>query len=122
MPEEVNRVITDQLADLLCTPSEDGDENLRRQGVPSNKTDRVGNVMIDSLVRLLPTAERVKTNGLPRRYALVTLHRPANVDDSACLKNILESLVEITHDLGIVFPMHPRTRQRIREFRFHVAG
>ncbi len=116
MPEEINRLVTDQLADLLFTPSEDGDENLRREGIPAEKIFRVGNVMIDSLVRLLPSAQKVKVRGLPERYALVTLHRPANVDDSATLKRILESLLEINRDLAVVFPAHPRTRQRITDF------
>src|SRR5580658_9051846 len=87
MPEEINRLVTDQLADLLFTPSEDGNENLRREGIPAEKIFRVGNVMIDSLVRLLPSArksaEKSAPGGLLERYALVTLHRPANVDDSA---------------------------------------
>jgi UDP-N-acetylglucosamine 2-epimerase (non-hydrolysing) len=121
MPEEVNRVVTDQLSDFLFTPSEDGDLNLHREGVPAEKIHRVGNVMIDSLVRLLPLAEQQKMNGLPPRYALVTLHRPSNVDDPASLRGILESLLEISADLGIVFPVHPRTRQRIREFGIDVA-
>src|SRR5208282_3156613 len=116
MPEEINRLVTDQLADLLFTPSEDGDENLRREGIPAEKIYRVGNVMIDSLVRMLPSAQKAKVDGLPERYALVTLHRPANVDDSATLRGILESLVEVARDLAVVFPAHPRTRQRIAEF------
>jgi len=101
---------------LLFTPSEDGDENLRREGIPAGKIFRVGNVMIDSLVRLLPSAQKVKVEGLPERYALVTLHRPANVDHSATLKGILESLLEVNRDLAVVFPAHPRTRQRIADF------
>src|SRR5208282_4930918 len=96
MPEEVNRLLTDQLADLLFTPSEDGDINLRREGIPAEKIFRVGNVMIDSLMKLLPAARRQHQNGLPRRYALVTLHRPANVDDSGILKRILQSLLEVS--------------------------
>ena len=121
MPEEINRLVTDQLADLLFTPSEDGDENLRREGVPAEKIFRVGNVMIDSLVRLLPMAQKAltqttKNDGLPERYALVTLHRPANVDDSVTLKGILESLLEVNRDLAVVFPAHPRTRKRIADF------
>jgi len=116
MPEEINRLVTDQLADLLFTPSEDGDENLRREGIPADKVFRVGNVMIDSLLRLLPSAQKVKVEALPARYALVTLHRPANVDDSATLKGILESLLEVNRDLAVVFPAHPRTRQRIADF------
>src|SRR5271163_3362124 len=116
MPEEINRLVTDQLADMLFTPSEDGDENLRREGISAEKIFRVGNVMIDSLVRLLPAAQKSSTNDLPDRYALVTLHRPANVDDSARLRGILESLLEVNRDLAVVFPAHPRTRQRIADF------
>ena len=116
MPEEINRLVTDQLADLLFTPSEDGDENLRREGVAPEKIFLVGNVMIDSLVRLLPLAQKTSLNGLPERYALVTLHRPANVDDSATLKGILESLLEMNRDVAVVFPAHPRTRKRIADF------
>jgi len=116
MPEEINRLMTDQLADLLFTPSEDGDENLRREGIPAKKIFFVGNVMIDSLVRLLPLAKKTSTDGVPERYALVTLHRPANVDDSVTLKGILESLLEVNRDLAVVFPAHPRTRKRISDF------
>jgi len=128
MPEEINRLVTDQLADLLFTPSEDGDENLRREGIPAEKIFRVGNVMIDSLVRLLPSAQKAltktevtttatKPDGAPALYALVTLHRPANVDDSGTLKSILESLLEVNRDLAVVFPAHPRTRKRIADFK-----
>jgi UDP-N-acetylglucosamine 2-epimerase (non-hydrolysing) len=116
MPEEINRLMTDQLADLLFTPSEDGDENLRREGIPAKKIFFVGNVMIDSLVRLLPLAKKTGTDRVPERYALVTLHRPANVDDSVTLKGILESLLEVNRDLAVVFPAHPRTRKRISDF------
>ena len=116
MPEEINRLLTDQLADLLFTPSEDGDENLRREGIPATKIFFVGNVMIDSLVRLLPLAKKTSTDSVPKRYALVTLHRPANVDDSVTLKGILESLLEVNRDLAVVFPAHPRTRKRISDF------
>jgi len=113
MPEEINRIVTDQLADLLFTPAEDSDVNLQREGVPAEKIHCVGNVMIDSLIQLLPAVKRFSKNGLPQRYALVTLHRPSNVDDSANLKNILESLLEVNERLEVVFPAHPRTRQRI---------
>jgi UDP-N-acetylglucosamine 2-epimerase (non-hydrolysing) len=116
MPEEINRLVTDQLADLLFTPSEDGDENLRHEGIPAEKIFLVGNVMIDSLMRLLPMGQRTRIDGLPERYALVTLHRPANVDDSVRLKGILESLLEVNRDLAVVFPTHPRTRKRINDF------
>jgi len=120
MPEEINRIVTDQLADLLFTPAEDSDVNLRREGVPAEKIYRVGNVMIDSLIQLLPAVKRFSKNGLPQRYALVTLHRPPNVDDSANLKNILESLLEVNERLEVVFPVHPRTRQRIERFGINI--
>jgi len=113
MPEEINRLVTDQLADILFTPSEDADENLRREGVAAEKIHRVGNVMIDTLVQLLPAAG--KGNGLPDRYALVTLHRPSNVDSGERLRDILDALQEIGRDIEIVFPMHPRTRQKLAE-------
>jgi UDP-N-acetylglucosamine 2-epimerase (non-hydrolysing) len=120
MPEEINRLLTDQLADLLFTPSEDGDFNLRNEGIPAEKIFRVGNVMIDSLVKLLPAAQRLSQNCLrhpqPQPYALVTLHRPANVDDATILKRILQSLLEVSQDLAVVFPAHPRTRKRIADF------
>src|ERR1700690_1152632 len=118
MPEEINGLVPDQLADLLFTPSADGDENLAREGIPSHKIHRVGNVMIDSLVRLLPAAMEKNLNGLPDHYVLVTLHRPANVDDDRTLKGILECLLEINSQVKVVFPVHPRTRQRIADFGF----
>jgi UDP-N-acetylglucosamine 2-epimerase (non-hydrolysing) len=113
MPEEINRMVTDRLADFLFTPSEDGDINLKNEGVAPEKIHRVGNVMIDSLVQLLPAAMQVPKNGLPDRYALVTLHRPSNVDNSDALKSILSSLLEVSEYMPVVFPVHPRTRQRI---------
>ncbi len=113
MPEEVNRVVTDRLSDLLFTPSEDGDSNLLTEGIPPERIHRVGNVMIDSLIRLLPAASKCPRNGLPERFALVTLHRPSNVDDPQNLKRILDTLMEGTGNLDIVFPVHPRTRDRI---------
>jgi len=118
MPEEINRLVTDQLSDLLFTHSEDGDENLKREGVSADKIFRVGNVMIDSLVRLLPVAQQRRYPDLPARYALVTLHRPANVDDGPTLKSILESLLEVSRKVPVVFPAHPRTKKRILEFSF----
>src|SRR5580692_1999487 len=121
MPEEINRIVTDRLADLLFTPSEDGDINLKNEGVAAEKIHRVGNVMIDSLVQLLPAAMQVPRNGLPERYALVTLHRPSNVDDSARLRSILKSLLEVNEQLEVVFPVHPRTRQRIEQFGIDIG-
>ena len=113
MPEEINRIVTDRLADLLFTPSADGDQNLQAEGVEVGKIHLVGNVMIDSLIRLLPSAMASPKDGLPDEYALVTLHRPSNVDNSATLKNILEALLEVSAQLHVIFPVHPRTRQRM---------
>lgn len=121
MPEEINRLLTDQLADLLFTPSEDGDRHLQREGIAPDKIFRVGNVMIDSLVRLLPVIEQCKTNGHPERYALVTLHRPSNVDDESALKGLMGTLLEINEHLEIMFPVHPRTRRRIADFGIDVS-
>ena len=116
MPEELNRLVTDQLSDFLFTPSADGDANLQREGITHERIFLVGNVMIDSLVRLLPAAQKISSDGLPERYALVTLHRPANVDNSRTLKSILNSLIDVSRNLEVVFPAHPRTRQRIADF------
>lgn len=120
MPEELNRLVTDRLADLLLTPSRDGDENLKNEGVPADKIAFVGNVMIDTLVRLLPAAEArwpsLKEKYDLDRYGLVTLHRPSNVDGEKSLKLILETLNEIGRELPLLFPAHPRTRARIQSF------
>ena len=115
MPEEINRLLTDQIADLLFTPSADGNENLLREGIEPKKIHLVGNVMIDSLVKLLPKARRPAIDGLSAHYALVTLHRPSNVDDPQVLMEILDALNDIGKDLPVVFPVHPRTRQRSTE-------
>lgn len=117
MPEEINRVVTDRLAGLLFTPSKDGDENLIREGMDVGSIHRVGNVMIDTLTQFLPLAERngygdshgLKKNG----YILVTLHRPSNVDEPSILKSLLGSLSEISREIPVVFPVHPRTRERM---------
>lgn len=119
MPEEINRLLTDQIADLLFTPSADGDANLLREGVAPAKIHCVGNVMIDTLVRLLPAAmaawERAPHRAaLGERYALVTLHRPSNVDDPDELARIVAALAEIGRELPVAFPVHPRTRARLR--------
>jgi UDP-N-acetylglucosamine 2-epimerase (non-hydrolysing) len=113
MPEEINRVLTDQIADLLFTPSADGDENLVREGRPKEKVHRVGNVMIDTLVRLLAQASTADSLGVSKPYALVTLHRPSNVDDAPTLLRIMEALEQISQRLPVLFPIHPRTRQRL---------
>ncbi len=120
MPEEINRMVTDRLADLLFTPSEDGDVNLANEGIRAEKIHRVGNVMIDSLIRLLPDAKPASMNNFPERYALLTLHRPSNVDDNASLQNILDAILEVRGQLTVIFPVHPRTRQRIEQFGIRV--
>ena len=122
MPEEINRLLTDQLSDLLFTPSEDADRNLEREGISQERIHRVGNVMIDTLVRLLPRALEKKRNGVPARYALVTLHRPSNVDDPEVLRRILSSMLSVSKDLAVVFPAHPRTRLRMSQFNIATEG
>jgi len=116
MPEEINRLITDQIADLLFTPSEDANENLLREGVSSEKIHLVGNVMIDTLVRLLPKAETTPVERISDTFALVTLHRPSNVDSEDMLREIIETLIEMSKSLQIFFPVHPRTMQKIQDF------
>ncbi len=124
MPEEINRLITDQIADLLFTPSADGDENLLREGIAPAKIHMVGNVMIDTLVRLLPQAEArwptlqqtLLTGALANKhFGVVTLHRPSNVDELAQLGQIIEALEHIAHSIPLLFPVHPRTRQRLHD-------
>jgi UDP-N-acetylglucosamine 2-epimerase (non-hydrolysing) len=120
MPEEINRIVTDRLSDLLLTPSPDGNENLLAEGVPAEKIHLVGNIMIDSLLRHLPVAsfDRVRDRipSAERAYAVLTLHRPSNVDDLAVLQRILSAVQAIARQLPVVFPVHPRTRQRMHDF------
>jgi UDP-N-acetylglucosamine 2-epimerase (non-hydrolysing) len=120
MPEELNRLLIDQLSELLLTPSADADANLLREGIAPEKIVRAGNVMIDTLFRQLERARasRVLTDlGLsPQSFGVVTLHRPANVDESETLRGILQALAEIARELPLVFPAHPRTQARLREF------
>lgn len=122
MPEEINRVLTDQLAELLFTPSEDGNINLAREGVPAEQVHLVGNVMIDTLIQMLPAAERQPVPDVPERFALVTLHRPSNVDDPAWLQEMLQSLQTIAEDLAVIFPVHPRTRDQIAKLGRNGSG
>jgi UDP-N-acetylglucosamine 2-epimerase (non-hydrolysing) len=120
MPEEINRLVTDALADLLLTPSPDADENLRREGVPDRKIRQVGNVMIDTLAANIERARaRDAPSRLgvePRRYVYVTLHRPSNVDTRESLAAIVACLLDVSRLSPVVFPVHPRTRQRLAEF------
>jgi UDP-N-acetylglucosamine 2-epimerase (non-hydrolysing) len=119
MPEEINRLITDQLADVLFTPSIDGNENLRHEGIPESKIHLVGNIMIDTLVRILPLAEARYPHLAEQyrldAYGLVTMHRPSNVDDITRLRPVIETLDRIAEELPLIFPVHPRTRLRIAE-------
>ena len=119
MPEEINRLLTDQLSDLLLTPSPDGDENLLREGIAPEKIHFVGNVMIDTLVRLLPKAEErwpaLRDQFNLQRFILVTLHRPSNVDDPATLREIMLALDDIAGEIPVLFPVHPRTRRSIAD-------
>ena len=117
MPEEINRLVTDCIADLLLTPSPDADENLRAEGVEDSRIIRVGNIMIDSLVDQLPRAEDsdvLERLGLNAgKYGVVTLHRPSNVDDPEVLSGILDALRDVAREVPLVFPCHPRTRARL---------
>ena len=120
MPEEINRLVTDVLACLLFTPSEDADENLLREGVLPDKIKRVGNVMIDTLILNLEKARECRTyekfDLKENHYAFVTLHRPSNVDDKHTLSHIIGSLEKLSKDLPVIFPVHPRTKKQLISF------
>jgi UDP-N-acetylglucosamine 2-epimerase (non-hydrolysing) len=120
MPEEVNRVLTDRLADLLLIPSHDARPNLLREGLAEERIVFVGNVMIDTLHQQLPAARAL---GVPAKlgvpaggYVLTTLHRPSNVDDPAALEAVLSALEAVAQEMPVVFPMHPRTRRNLEQF------
>jgi UDP-N-acetylglucosamine 2-epimerase (non-hydrolysing) len=123
MPEEINRILTDAISDLLLTTSQDADENLKQEGIPGEKIRFVGNVMIDSLLEHLKMAEgsaiRDKLGLTDGNYAVVTLHRPSNVDDKDVFGGILDALLHVAEKLPVVFPVHPRTRGKIDEFGFN---
>ncbi len=118
MPEEINRIVTDSLADLLWTPSPDGDENLLREGVSPDRIEQVGNIMIDAYEMMRAKIEASKPFakfGLRgNEFAVVTLHRPANVDDALRLNALVDDLLLIADSIPIVFPLHPRTRGRLQ--------
>lgn len=124
MPEEINRIVTDALADLLWTPSPDGDENLLREGVAKEKIVRVGNIMIDSLEMMRDKIVRetaFKNYKVQRReYGLVTLHRPANVDSPDILKKLADLLLRISEKLPLIFPVHPRTKKNLESAGLYV--
>jgi UDP-N-acetylglucosamine 2-epimerase (non-hydrolysing) len=119
MPEEINRVVTDHLSELLLTPSEDADANLRAEGIDPATIHRVGNVMIDSLLQQLPSArakvDLTRWNVQPGQYAVLTMHRPATVDAPDVLTRVIAAVEMIAARIPIVFPVHPRTKKRLEE-------
>ena len=123
MPEEVNRIVTDALADLLLTPSKDADENLVKEGVAREKIKRVGNIMIDTLLTNIKKARELKpykSYGLKENeYVFVTLHRPSNVDQKESLSIIMDRLIVLSKSIPVVFPMHPRTRKNLITFNLN---
>ena len=120
MPEEINRILTDRISDLLFTPSPDADQNLIAEGMEPEKIKLVGNIMIDTLLLHSQKADRRDIHRelqIPKEnYALITLHRPSNVDIKDIFSGIIEALESIAEDVTIVFPAHPRTRKKIDEF------
>jgi UDP-N-acetylglucosamine 2-epimerase (non-hydrolysing) len=130
MPEEINRLVTDAICDVLWTPSPDANENLEREGVPASKIDLVGNIMIDSFEMMRGAIEADGTReamGLKAdAYAVVTLHRPSNVDRRESLGPLVEQLLDVSGRLPLVFAVHPRTRKKLDEFgllaRLQAAG
>jgi UDP-N-acetylglucosamine 2-epimerase (non-hydrolysing) len=119
MPEEINRIVTDRISGILLTPSSDANENLRREGVSEDRIHLVGNIMIDTLLRHLPAASldriRDRVPVAEGQYAVLTLHRPSNVDCVETFRSILEAVNAVAREMPVVFPVHPRTRQRIAE-------
>lgn len=117
MPEETNRLVTDSIADILMTTSKDADEHLIREGIPKNRIFFVGNVMIDTLMNNVKKADKLnllsKYDIKNKAYALVTLHRPSNVDDKKSLDQIFSAIANIQKNIKILFPVHPRTRKNI---------
>lgn len=117
MPEEINRIVTDSISDLLWTPSEDADDNLRREGVAHERIIRIGNIMIDAYEMLAPRISAARSFarfGFERReYGVVTLHRPSNVDDPRKLAELMEELGAAAKQIPLIFPVHPRTSKRL---------
>lgn len=120
MPEELNRILTDQISDLLFTPSVDANQNLIREGIIEEKIHLVGNVMIDTLINFLPKthekwySRKQEMKLQENKFVLATLHRPSNVDDERTLSEIMNALVDISRETTVVFPVHPRTRQKLK--------
>ncbi|MHC4223083.1 MAG: non-hydrolyzing UDP-N-acetylglucosamine 2-epimerase [Planctomycetota bacterium] len=122
MPEEINRMVTDRLSEILLTHCADGDENLLKEGTPPDRIHRVGNIMIDSLVSSLERAEASKVleelSLQPGKFGVVTLHRPSNVDEPDTLLGIMGILSELSEELPIIFSCHPRTKERLEDLSF----
>ena len=120
MPEEINRVVVDVLSDYLFTPSPDADENLKKEGIPKEKIFLVGDVMVDTLLKFKVKSSKLKVlkklNLKTKAYALLTLHRPSNVDNKENFLKILEAVEEISRRIPIVFPVHPRTKKNMEKF------
>jgi len=119
MPEEINRLVTDSICDLLWTPSPDADENLQQEGIPDRRIVRVGNIMIDSFEMLRSKIDSEHASAVfdlkPGSFGVITLHRPVNVDDPVHLRTIFSLLIKISEKLPLIFPVHPRTRNRLEE-------
>jgi UDP-N-acetylglucosamine 2-epimerase (non-hydrolysing) len=126
MPEELNRIVTDHMSDYLFVTEHSGRENLLREGISQDKIFFVGNAMVDSLLKHLERARACgikKKLGLADSYGVLTLHRPSNVDDQKMLESILDTITEVTKELPIIFPCHPRTRQQLEKSRYqHVQA
>ncbi|MHB9879209.1 non-hydrolyzing UDP-N-acetylglucosamine 2-epimerase [Pacificimonas sp. ICDLI1SI03] len=120
MPEEINRLVTDVLSDVMWTPSPDGDENLAAEGIPASRVTRVGNMMLDSLEIIRPKLDAensaAKFGLTPGKYGIVTLHRPSNVDERDKFTAICHQLAEAAKHVPLIFPMHPRTKGKMAEF------
>ena len=123
MPEEINRILTDQISDFLFTTCEDANANLKNEGISDNKIHFVGNVMIDTLLRFIEVSSKsdilerlsLKENKSTKKYAVLTLHRPSNVDDAETLKGIFGALERLSEEIPIIFPAHPRTNNIIKD-------
>lgn len=126
MPEELNRMLTDSISDYFFTTSQDANELLEKSGIPEDAIHFVGNGMIDTLVRLLPQAEKPAEEDLEideeLGFALVTLHRPSNVDDAKALGEIIDTLHTLSKEMQVVFPIHPRTAGRMKELGLNTEG
>jgi UDP-N-acetylglucosamine 2-epimerase (non-hydrolysing) len=120
MPEEINRIVTDRISELLFTPSEDADQNLKKEGIDKSKIYLTGNIMIDTLVNFIKKSDSIsvlnKYNLIYKNYCLITLHRPSNVDNRKTFEKLARAINRMSQKIKIVFPVHPRTQARIKKF------